>query len=188
MARSIRPSFRPRVIRCTPSPCSRTAGFSLAANWKTYSLAFGATWHRGWFQVNWPAYNSGNGRTFPAAGDLDGDGRAEIVTGLGAGSGGWIEVFEDSAAGFAHAAWLRPSWSAYTGTSGGETHPAVGNIDGDTHAEIVVGLGEFAGAGGWIETFDDAVAGYASLGWRQIVWLAFNAAGGATRPAVGRFR
>ena len=35
-----------------------------------------------WIQVQWSAYNAANGEVWPAVGDLDGDGRAEIVAGL----------------------------------------------------------------------------------------------------------
>jgi hypothetical protein len=143
--------------------------------------------HQAWTQVNWAAYNSANGTAFPAAGDVDGDGRAEIVVGLGTGSGGWFEVLQDAAGGFAHVAWLKTSWAVYNQQSG-ETHPAVGNIDGDAAAEIVVGLARFAGNGGWFETFDSQVSGFAGLGWRNVDWPAFRVSGGATYPAIGRFK
>jgi hypothetical protein len=144
--------------------------------------------HRSWLQIGWPAYNAANGTTFPAAGDVDGDGRAELVVGLGNGGAGWLERFEDAAAGFAHAGWLRTSWSAYNDTSTGETHPALGNLDGDARAEIAIGLGVFPGDGGWFEVFDDAATGFAGLGWRNVSWAAFGAAGGATYPAIGRLK
>jgi hypothetical protein len=143
--------------------------------------------HRAWFQVAWPTYNAANGATFPSAGDLDGDGRAEIVTGLGSGSSGWFEVFDDGNASFAHVAWLHASWPAYNAANG-EVHPTIGNVDSDLAAEIVIGLGAYAPEGGWIETFDHQSAGFASLGWRNVDWPAFKTAGGATYPVIGRFR
>ncbi|MGH9370674.1 MAG: FG-GAP repeat domain-containing protein, partial [Vicinamibacterales bacterium] len=143
--------------------------------------------HRSWFQVTWSAYNAANGTTFPAAGDVDGDGRAEVVAGLGTGSGGWVQLFEDASGSYAHVTWLRVSWAAYN-QGPGETHPAAGDLDGDSVAEIVIGLGSFAGQGGWFETFDDKSAGFVSLGWRNLDWVALRAAGGATYPAIGRFR
>lgn len=144
--------------------------------------------HRTWIRVDWAGYNTANGTTFPAAGDLDGDGRAEIVAGLGTGGAGWLAVLEDAAGGFASLGWLRTSWGDYNASSGGETHPAIGNVDDDGRAEIVIGLGVIAGAGGWFEVLDDSAAGFARLGWRKVDWAPFNAAGGATFPAIGRFR
>ncbi len=149
--------------------------------------AAGGYGHRSWFQVQWAGYAAANGTTFPAAGDLDGDGRAEVVVGLGSGGSGYLEVFEDANGAFAHRAWLRVSWALYN-QAAGETHPAVGNIDGDARAEIVVGLGAFPGAGGWFETFDPQGTEFASLGWRNLGWSTFRTAGGATYPAIGRFR
>jgi hypothetical protein len=143
--------------------------------------------HRTWLQVAWPGYNTSNGATFPAAGDIDGDGRAEIVVGLGSGGGGWMQVFQDAAGGHAHVTWLRTSWAAYN-NSPGETHPAIGNVDDDAAAEIVVGLGPIASQGGWFEILDNQSAGFASLGWRNLDWAPYTATGGATYPTVGRFR
>jgi hypothetical protein len=54
--------------------------------------------------------------------------------------------------------------------------------------EIVVGLGSIAGQGGWFETFDQQSTGFSTLEWRNLGWPAFTTAGGATYPAIGRFR
>jgi hypothetical protein len=143
--------------------------------------------HRAWLQVNWSAYNGGNGATFPAAGDVDGDGRAEIVAGLGMGGGGWLEVFEDANAGYAHAAWLRVAWAAYNQTRG-ETHPALGDLDADGTLELIVGLAAMPGQGGWFETFDPDGGEYPSLGWRNLGWSGLLTAGSAMYPAIGLFR
>jgi hypothetical protein len=143
--------------------------------------------HRSWVQVNWSAYNVARGTVFPAAGDLDGDGRAEIVAGLGRAGAGWMEVLEDASGSFAHSAWLRVNWQAYN-VAVGETHPAVGNIDADEGLEIVVGLAAMTGQGAWFETFDHQGAGFASLGWRNLGIAGFTAAGSATYPAIGKFR
>ncbi len=139
--------------------------------------------HRHWIRIAWNDYASANGTTYPAAGDLDGDGRAEIVVGLGAGSNGYFEVIDDANTSFRHLEWEQVSWAAYNAFNG-ETHPAVGNVDGDAAAEIVIGLGEFAGNGGWFEIRDDAARGYVSRGWRNIGWSAFTTTGGALFPAI----
>lgn len=138
---------------------------------------------RRWIRTDWSAYASSNGATYPAAGDLDGDGRAEIVLGLGAGSSGWFDILDDAQASHRHLSWQRGSWSTYNAYSG-ELHPAVGNVDGDSAAEIVLGLSEFPGNGGWFEVRDDSTRGYRSVAWRNIGWAAFAAEGGALFPAV----
>ncbi|HEX5473763.1 MAG TPA: hypothetical protein VFX12_03790 [Vicinamibacterales bacterium] len=40
-----------------------------------------------WLQLDFAAYTGANGTLHPAVGDLDGDGKAEIVAGLGPYSG-----------------------------------------------------------------------------------------------------
>ena len=152
--------------------------------------------HLAWIQVNWPAYNAANGETWPACGDIDGDGRDEIVLGLGDGGGGWVRVFDHAATGYAPMAgtptaggWIQVPWSAYN-SANGAVHPAVGNLDGDGPAEIVFGLGD--GSAGWVHIRDDQVAGFANMagtpsagGWLRLGWSAYQAANGATWPAIG---
>jgi hypothetical protein len=146
--------------------------------------------HRAWLQVASAQYNLLNGATFPAAGDVDADGRAEIVVGLGQGGGGWLQVFDDATANHVHLRWLQVAWPEYN-IAVGETHPAVGNLDTDSAAEIVIGLGRFAaGLGGWFEILDDANAGggYPWLSWQQVGRDAFEADGGGTFPSVAQQR
>ena len=152
--------------------------------------------HLAWLNVNWTSYNSSNGETYPACGDLDGDGRDEIVVGLGSGGGGWARIFDDYVAGFTPMAgtpvaggWIQLKWKNYRDTVG-EVHPAVGNLDGDPEAEIVLGLAN--GGGGYMQVFDDANAGFAPMagtpiagGWVQLGWGSYNSTYGATWPAVG---
>jgi len=142
----------------------------------------GSVTHAAWVRVNWCAYNTANGETHPACGDIDGDGRDEIIIGLGSAAGGWFEVFDDALGSYAHLAWPRVQWWSYN-SANGETRPACGDVDGDGRDEIVVGLGQ--GARGHLEVFDDASAGYGHLAWPRVLWGTYNSANGETRPACG---
>jgi hypothetical protein len=152
--------------------------------------------HRAWLQLDWDDYTYHHGATWPACGDVDGDGRDEIVVGLtGSGAGGWIQIFDDARAQFRPLAatpsadgWIQLTWEAYN-LGAGVTYPALGNLDGDARDEIVVGLGQ--GGGGWLQVFDDARAGFAPVpssqgdGWLQVEWSGYATINGTTYPAVG---
>jgi hypothetical protein len=138
--------------------------------------------HLAWGQVQWPGYNSANGETWPACGDIDGDGQDEIIVGLGSGSGGFLEIFDYDTGSINHKEWIRVNWKGYN-TANGESRPACGDIDGDGIDEIVVGLGN--GSGGFLEVFDDLSAGFVHLAWPRIQWKGYNTANGESRPACG---
>jgi hypothetical protein len=150
----------------------------------------------GWIRVAWNAYNSSNGETFPACGDLDGDGRDEIAVGLGNGGGGWVQLFDDATEGFALMdtpagnGWLRYPFNTYNAASG-LVRPVVGNLDADLAEEI--GMAPGAGGGGWVYLFDDETTDFQTLpgtpsssGWVRLNWLSYNnnASLGMVFPAI----
>jgi hypothetical protein len=86
------------------------------------------------------AYDAGfGGGVFVAAGDVDADGRADIVTGAGAGGGPHVKVFS-GATGDALA-----SFFAYAATFDGGISVGAADVDGDGRADIVTGAGPGAG-------------------------------------------
>ncbi|MEA3332156.1 MAG: hypothetical protein U9Q58_00975, partial [Pseudomonadota bacterium] len=99
--------------------------------------------HLFWGQVNWGIYNEGNGETWPACGDLDGDGKDEILIGLGQEGMGIIEVFSVSDNQLRHLTWMTSSWDEYN-LARGEVRPTSGDLDGDGKDDIILGFGPIA--------------------------------------------
>ena len=83
-----------------------------------------------------------------ATGDVDGDGRADVVTGAGPGAASHVKVFSG-----ANEAELR-SFFAYDGAFTGGVYVAAGDVDGDGVADIVTGAG--AGGGPHVKVFSGA--------------------------------
>lgn len=71
-----------------------------------------------------------------AVGDLDGDGKDEIVTGAGEGGGPQIRVFDGQGE-----VKFTLGFFAFDQNSRGGVHVAVGDLDGDGKAEIIAGSG-----------------------------------------------
>src|SRR5262249_14357598 len=93
------------------------------------------------------AYNpSFTGGVFVAVGDVSGDGKAEIVTGAGAGGGPHVRVF-DGIAGYQESEFM-----AYNEAFHGGVSVATGDVNNDGLADIVTGAGP--GGGPHVRVFD----------------------------------
>ena len=115
-----------------------------------------------WVRLPWSAYNAANGEVFPACGDLDGDGRAEIVLGTGRypAGGGMMAIFDDATRNHAFLQWVRGGFGGYN-SANGTIHPACGDVDGDGLDELVLGLGQ--GGKGVVSVRDDLRHGFTTI-------------------------
>ena len=131
----------------------------------------------------WTAYNNASGAVYPAAGDLDGDGRDEIVMGMGTfAGGGYFAVFDDQIGLFGFLRFVRAGFPSYNSLNG-ELHPACGDVDADGVDEIVVGMGR--GGAGVATVRDDLLRNFAGLGYLTYPNSAYNSANGTTWPSCG---
>jgi len=94
------------------------------------------------------AYNQAfRGGTNLAGGDVDGDDKAEIITGAGPGGGPHVRVFDSAGS-------VKDQFFAYNAGFRGGVNVAVGDVDGDDKAEIITGAGP--GGGPHVRVFDSA--------------------------------
>ena len=118
-----------------------------------------------------------------AAGDVDGDGRADIITGAGPGGGPHVRVF--SGVDLHELA----SFYAFDPTFAGGVSVAAGDIDGDGHADIITGAGP--GSGGPTSRRDswEAVPGGPAFQWRRLprigTFMAFGIGTGVSVGSIG---
>ena len=141
--------------------------------------------HLAWGQINWPEYNTINGESWPACGDIDDDGDDEIIIGLGKGGEGTIEIFDYDTNGLFHIEWVISSWSEYNGLIG-ETRPSAGDLDGDGFEEIIVGFASTEEnnsiPNGYFEIIESDLT-HAS--WGSIEWAEYNTINGETWLSCG---
>jgi uncharacterized protein (TIGR03118 family) len=83
-----------------------------------------------------PSFTAG---VFVAAGDFNGDGKADIVTGAGAGGGPHVKVF-DGATGA-----VLESFFAYASSFTGGVRVATADVNGDGKADVITGAGTNGG-------------------------------------------
>jgi hypothetical protein len=87
-----------------------------------------------------------HGGVFVAAGDVTGDGKAEIITGAGPGGGPHVRVLEVTGSTVTEIAGFYAYDPAFTGTTfPGGVFVAAGDLTGDGRAEIVTGAGPGGG-------------------------------------------
>jgi serralysin len=79
------------------------------------------------------------GGVYVAAGDVDADGRADVIVGAGEGGGPHVKVFAG-----ANGALIK-SFFAYDPNFRGGVRVAAGNIDGDGKADVITGAGTGGG-------------------------------------------
>lgn len=136
-----------------------------------------------WGQIKWDDYNSLNGESFPACGDIDGDGIDEIFMGLGEGGQGKVEVFNYRSGVLHHKDWVQVDWPDYNQHLG-KTRPTCGDIDQDGKDEVIIGLGSNQSdpemPAGLFQILDDD---YSSLAWGEVDWPDYNRLNGETYPS-----
>lgn len=86
------------------------------------------------------------GGAYVAVGDLTGDGRAEIITGAGAGGGPQVRVFDHQGE------WTGLAWFPFPEDFRGGVTVAAGNLNKDATDELVVGQASAAQA--WVKVYD----------------------------------
>lgn len=75
-------------------------------------------------------------------------------------------------------------WTRNTFAPLGITRPAIGNLDGDANADMVVGFGR--GANGWVAIYERLNGAWTLVRWYRVPWSAYDVGNGETWPALMR--
>lgn len=120
------------------------------------------------------AYDAGfTGGVRVAAGDVNGDGRADIITGAGAGgAGGHVKVFDGQTGTEVR------SFFAYDAAPIDGVDVGAGDVNGDGLADIITGAGS-GGVGGHVKVFSG------DTGSQLASFFAFDGFAGGVRVATG---
>ena len=146
--------------------------------WKVDGTTGAATALGGGFLAYDPLFTGG---VHVAAGDIDGDGRVEVITGAGAGGGPHVRVWKvDGTTGAATA--LGGGFLAYDPLFTGGVHVAAGDVDGDGRVEVITGAG--AGGGPHVRVWKvDGTTG-AATEWTGFLAYSAGFTGGVRVAAV----
>jgi hypothetical protein len=101
--------------------------------------------HKAWKEISHEDPKTVYGEIRPVCGNVDKDGREEILVSFGPGGSGWMQVFDDTAAGYDHMASLRVLEDNYNTANGG-SWPAI-KSEGLKTEETTACLGDFDGDG-----------------------------------------
>jgi hypothetical protein len=128
-----------------------------------------------WTRVEWADLPDVGANAFPALGDLDGDGDRDAVVGHG---GGLVVAFENAGTATTPEWVRRPDWDCPLDV-GSRAAPALGDVDGDGRADLLVGSG-----GGDVVGFKNT-GGSGGPVWERTEAWDVPAIDDETRPALG---